>query len=99
MLVMFDVTNPAWFRISRLWVTEVARKPAVRERRISVRSRFCREAANLPGSSVPRPDWPEDQPRQPMRMALAGHQFARAFAVAFGTSAEHEAPMVQEEPQ
>jgi hypothetical protein len=34
-----------------------------------------------------------------MRMALAGHQFARTFAVAFGTSAAHEAPMVQEEPQ
>jgi hypothetical protein len=34
-----------------------------------------------------------------MRMALAGHQFPRAFAVPFGTSAAHEAPMVQEEPQ
>jgi hypothetical protein len=30
-----------------------------------------------------------------MRMALAGHQFARAFAVTFDTSAAHEAPMVQ----
>ncbi len=34
-----------------------------------------------------------------MRMALAGHQFPWAFAVAFGTPAAHEAPMVQEEPQ
>jgi hypothetical protein len=34
-----------------------------------------------------------------MRMALAGHQFLRAFAVTFGTSAAHEAPMAQEEPQ
>jgi hypothetical protein len=34
-----------------------------------------------------------------MWMALAGHQFLRAFAVPFGTSAAHEAPMVQEEPQ
>jgi hypothetical protein len=34
-----------------------------------------------------------------MWMALAGHQFSRAFAVPFGASAAHEAPMVQEEPQ
>jgi hypothetical protein len=34
-----------------------------------------------------------------MRMAWAGHQFPRAFAVPFGTSAAHEAPMVQEELQ
>jgi len=32
-------------------------------------------------------------------MALAGHQFPRALAVAFGTSAAQEAPMVQEELQ
>jgi hypothetical protein len=89
----------AWFRIRRFSVTEVARKPPVREGRISLRMRFCREAANLPGSSVPGLDWSEAQQRQPMRMALAGHQFSRAFAVAFGPSAAHEAPMVQEEPQ
>jgi hypothetical protein len=28
-----------------------------------------------------------------MRMSLAGHQFARALATAFGASAVHEAPM------
>jgi hypothetical protein len=32
-----------------------------------------------------------------MRMALAGHQFPRAFAIALGTAAAHEATMVQEE--
>ncbi len=34
-----------------------------------------------------------------MRMTLAGHQFPWALAIAFGTSAAHEAAMVQEEPQ
>jgi hypothetical protein len=34
-----------------------------------------------------------------MRMALAGHQSPRAFAIAFDTPAAHEVPMVQEEPQ
>jgi len=34
-----------------------------------------------------------------MRMALAGHQFPRAFAVTFGTSAVHETAVVEEEPQ
>ena len=65
--------------------------------------RPVREAANPPQvsleSGLPGLNWPEAQQRQPMRMALAGHQFARALAVAFGTSAAHEAPMVQEEPQ
>jgi hypothetical protein len=32
-------------------------------------------------------------------MTLAGHQFPRAFAVALGTSAAHEAPVVQEESE
>jgi len=32
-------------------------------------------------------------------MALAGHQLSRAFAVTSGTSAAHEAAVVQEEPQ
>jgi hypothetical protein len=68
-------------------------------RRDSVRRWFYREAANLLVSGVPGLKWPEAQQRQPMRMALAGHQFPRAFAVPFGTSAAHEAPMVQEELQ
>jgi hypothetical protein len=36
---------------------------------------------------------------QPMRMALAGHYFARAFALTLRTSAAHEALMVQVELQ
>src|SRR6202161_861664 len=89
----------AWFRRGRFWVTDAARKPPARDGWISLRRRCCTEAANLPGSSGAGLKWSEAQQRQPMRMALAGHQFARAFAVAFGTSAAHEAPMVQEEQQ
>jgi hypothetical protein len=43
--------------------------------------------------------WAEAEQRQPVRMALAGHQLPRAFAGALGTSAAHETPMVQEELQ
>ncbi len=81
------------------WVTDAAPKPPARDGWISIRRWFCREAVSLPGSSAAGLKWPEAQQRQPMRMALAGHQFPRAFAVPFGTSAAHEAPMVQEEPQ
>jgi len=34
-----------------------------------------------------------------VRMALAGHQLSRAFAITFDTSAAHEAAVVQKEPQ
>jgi hypothetical protein len=93
----------AWFKSAVFWVTE-----AYGNRR-SVRAGFgskgcpVREAANPPRvsleSGLPGLKWPEAQQRQPMRMSLAGHQFARALAAAFGPSAAHEAPMVQEEPQ
>jgi hypothetical protein len=87
----------AWFRISRLWVTEVRGncRPAragFRFERLPVR-----EAANLPASNSPGLQWPKAQQRKPMRMALAGHQFPRAIAVAVGKLAAHEASMVQEE--
>ena len=36
---------------------------------------------------------------QPMRMALAGHHFARAFVLTLSTAAAHEALMVQVELQ
>jgi hypothetical protein len=66
-------TAKAWFRRSRFWVTDAARKPPARDGWISLRRRFCREAANLPGLGLARLKWPEAQQRQPMRMALAGH--------------------------
>jgi len=40
---------------------------------------------------------PHQQQGQPVRVGLAGHQLARALALAFGTSAAQEAPVVQEE--
>jgi len=58
-----------------------------------------REAASLPGSSSLGLKRSQAQQGEPMRMARAGHQFPWAFANAFGTSAAHEAAMVQEEPQ
>jgi hypothetical protein len=51
------------------------------------------------GSGSLRLKWSKSQQRQPMRMALAGHHFAGAFAVALGAPAAHEAPVVEEEPE
>ncbi len=39
------------------------------------------------------------QQGQPVRMAVAGHQLARAFALALGVPAAHEAAVVQKEAQ
>src|SRR5215213_970944 len=89
----------AWFKSAAFWVT------GSHGNRRSVRAEFawkgvlCGKRSALPGSGLPGLKWPEAQQRQPVRMALAGHQFPRAFAVALGTSAAHETPMVQEEPQ
>jgi hypothetical protein len=74
-----------------------ARKLPAREGRISARRLSCGEAASLPGSGSPGLKRPEAQQRQPVWMAWAGHQFPWAFAVALGTAAAHETPMVQEE--
>ncbi len=61
--------------------------------------RPVREAASLPGSSSLVLKRSQTEQGQPVRMALAGHQLARALALALGTAAAHEAPMVQEESQ
>ena len=53
--------------------------------------------SSLRGSEALRLKRSQAQQRQPMRMALAGHQLLRAFAGALGTATAHEAPMVQEE--
>jgi hypothetical protein len=65
--------------------------------RLWLRSWLVREAVSLPRSSALRLNGSEAQQRQPMRMALAGHQFSWAFAGALGNPAAHEAAMVQEE--
>jgi hypothetical protein len=52
---------------------------------------------SVPRSSALRLNGSEAQQRQPVRMALAGHQSPRAFAAAFGYPAAHEAAMVPEE--
>jgi len=69
--------------------------------RVGFRLEGCplREAASLPRSSSPGLKRSQAQQGEPVRMALAGHQFPWAFAVAFGTPAAHEAAVVQEEPQ
>ena len=61
--------------------------------------RLVREAARLPGSSLLRLKRSQTQQGQPVRMALAGHQLARAFALALGIAAPQEAAVVQEEAQ
>jgi EAL domain len=55
-----------------------------------------REAVSLPRSSALRLNGSEAQQRQPMRMALAGHQFPWAFAGTLGNPAAYEAALVQE---
>jgi hypothetical protein len=64
-----------------------------------LRSWPVREAVSLPRSSALRLNGSEAQQGQPMRMALAGHQFPWTLAGALGDPAAHEAAMVQEELQ
>jgi hypothetical protein len=74
-------------------------KPPAFEARFRLRSRPVWEAVSLPRSSAFGLNGSQAQQRQPMRMALPGHQFSRAPAGAFGNPAAHEAAMVQEELQ
>jgi hypothetical protein len=89
----------AWFRSCRFRVTRARgnRRPV----RAGYQLESCpaREAVSLSGSRLLGLKRPEAEQRKPMRMAVAGHQFPRAFAVALGTAAAHEATMVQEELQ
>jgi len=75
------------------------RKSPAFEAGFRLRSWPVREAVSLSRSSALRLKRSEAQQRQPVRMALAGHQFAWAFAGALGNPAAHEAAMVQEELQ
>ncbi len=64
--------------------------------RVGFRLEGCpvREAVRLSGSSSLGLKRPQAQQSEPMQMALARHQLPRAFALALGTPAAHEAPMV-----
>ena len=54
---------------------------------------------DLPASASLRLKRAEVQEREPVRMVLTGHQFARTLALAFSPAAAYEAPMIQEEAQ
>jgi hypothetical protein len=82
---------------SPFWGYTSERKPPAFEARLWLRSWLVREAVSLPRSSALRLNGSEAQQRQPMRMALAGHQFPWAFAGTLGNPAAYEAAMVQEE--
>ena len=58
-----------------------------------------REAASLPGSGPPGLKRSQAEQGQPVRVALAGHQLARALALALLAPAAQEAAVVQEEAQ
>ena len=75
-----------------------AKSPACKGR-ILVERRPVREALSLFGLGLLWLKRSQAKQGQPMRMALAGHHFARAFALTFCTSAAHEALMVQVELQ
>src|SRR5271166_2627035 len=89
----------AWFNICRFWVTQARGNHRPAEAGFWLEGCLVREAASLLGSGSLGLQRPEAQQGEPMRMALADHQFARAFAVTLGTLAAHETPMVQEELQ
>ena len=58
-----------------------------------------REVANLPGSCALGLKRFQAEQGQPVRMALTGHQLARALVLALGTPAAQDAAVVQEEAQ
>src|SRR5208282_4921075 len=92
-------SHTAWFNICRFWVTQARGNHRPAEAGFCLEGCLVREAASLLGSGSLGLQRPEAQQGEPVRMALAGHQFARAFAVTLGTLAAHETPMVQEELQ
>src|SRR5271165_3023208 len=89
----------AWFKICRFWVTQARGNHRPVGARFWVERCLVREggADSLLGSGSLGLQRSEAQQGEPVRMALAGHQFPRAFAVTLGTPAAHETPMVQEE--
>ena len=90
----------AWFRIGQFWVTRA------HEERRPVWGWMLTSDVPCAGGGQPLtvsgpPGLKRSQAQQgePVRMALAGHQLARALALALGVPAAQEAAVVQEEPQ
>ena len=75
------------------------RKPPAFEAGFRLRRWSVQEAVSLPGSGSLRLKRSEAWQGEPMRMGLAGHHFAPAFALTLRTTAAHEAVMVQVELQ
>ena len=90
----WTVLNSVWFRIRPFWVTQGVRKRPAFEGRISAGGYPVREAASLPWSSPLGLKRSQAEQGQPVRMTLAGHQLAWAFAMALGTPTAQEAPVV-----
>jgi hypothetical protein len=96
-----DAPMRAWFRICHFWVTQA------RVETTDLCGLDCdwkggcsmREATGFLGSSSLGLEISQAQQGEPVRMTLPGHQLPRTSAVALGTAAPHEAPMVQEELQ
>src|SRR5215213_375667 len=76
-----------------------ARRAPAWEGRIATGRCPVREAASLSGSSALGLKRSQAQQGEPVRMALAGHQLARALALALLMPAAQEAAVVQEEAQ
>src|SRR5271166_1712432 len=89
----------AWFNFCRFWVTQARGNHRPAGGGSWLERCPVWEAASLPGSGSLWLKRSQAQQGEPVRMALTGHQFARAFAVTLGTPTTHEAPMVQEELQ
>src|SRR4051794_5904562 len=87
----------AWFRSSRFWVTRTRGNSRPARAGFGYESYLVPKAGNLSRSGLLGLKRSQAQHRQPMRMPLAGHHFARAFALALRTSTAQEAAMVQKE--
>ena len=91
-----EVENGAWFRIRRFWLTQARVNPRPARAGFRLDGSLVREAASLPGSGSQGLERSQAEEGEPVRMALAGHQFPRAFALALITAAARETPMVQD---
>src|SRR5471030_1245602 len=60
---------------------------------------MLKEACRPLWSGSPGLNWPQAEQREPMRVALSGHQLGRTLANTLGAPAAQEAAMIQEEPQ
>jgi hypothetical protein len=79
------------------WVTRTRGNSRPARAGFGYESYLVPKAGNLFRSGLLGLKRSQAQQCQPMRMPLAGHHFARAFALALRTSTAQEAPMVQKE--